>query len=525
MHDRRVAARHWSTYLLVLACVGALVAAVLVVGPSTSASGTSERIVTVAQGVVQSTVSGSGSVEAAQQLDVNFETAGTLTHVYVKPGQHVVEGQALAAIDPADAQATLDQAEASLAAAEAGGSGGSSGSSGSGGGSGSSASTASTGTATATTAALTTPTTTPTTPAATTPTTTTPAPARTTPAPAKTTPSNTTAGGGSGGRSSTGSRGGTSGAGGSGSSSSGGSGGSSSGETAAQKAANVASAQAAVDKAETALAATTLHAPIGGTVASIGAAVGEQVSGGGSSSASSSASSSGSGSGSSSGSGGSGSGSGSGSGGSGSGSSAFIVLADLDALNVVVPFSESDVGKLRVGQPATVSVNALPNQQLAAHVVSIATLPTSSSGVVSYDVTLRLDQLTPGLKSGMTASAQVVVERVGDALNVASAAISGRGANASVDLVQGGKRVRTPVVTGVVGDSTTQILGGVRAGDQVAIVTQLPSASSAASGLGGAATGTRAGAFGGGGGGRFGGGGGGFGGGGGIAVGGGGGPP
>ena len=524
MHDRRVSARHWSTYLLVLACVGALVAAVLVVGPSTSASGTSERIVTVAQGVVQSTVSGSGSVEAAQQLDVNFQTGGTLTHVYVKPGQHVAEGQALAAIDPADAQATLDQAEASLAAAEAGGSGGSGGSSGSGGGSGSSASTASAGAATATTAALTTPATTPTTPAATTPTTTTPAPARTTPTPAKTTPSNTSAGNGSGGRSSGGSRGGSSSSGG-GSGSSGGSGGSGSGETAAQKAANVASAQAAVDKAETALAATTLHAPIGGTVASIGAAVGEQVSGGGSSSASSSASSSGSGSGSASGSGGSGSGSGSGSGGSGSGSSAFIVLADLDALNVVVPFSESDVGKLSVGQPATVSVNALPNQQLAAHVVSIATLPTSSSGVVSYDVTLRLDQLTPGLKAGMTASAQVVVERVGDALNVASAAISGRGANASVLLVQGGKRVRTPVVTGVVGDSTTQLLGGVRAGDQVAIVTQLPSASSAASGLGGAATGTRAGAFGGGGGGRFGGGGGGFGGGGGIAVGGGGGPP
>ena len=491
MHDRRVAARHWSTYLLVVACVGALVAAVLVVGPSTSASSTSERLVTVARGVVQSTVSGSGSVEAAQQLDVNFQTGGTLTHVYVKPGQRVAEGQALAAVDPSDAQATLDQAEASLAAAEAGGSGGS------GGGSGSSASTASAGAATATTAALTTPTTPATTTPTTTtpaPTTTTPAPARTTPTPARTTPSNTTAGGGS--RSSGGSRGG----------SSSGSGGSSSGETAAQKAANVASAQAAVDKAETALAATTLHAPIGGTVASVGAAVGEQVSGGGSSSASSSASSSGgSGSGSGSGSGGSGSGSG----GSGSGSSAFIVLADLDALNVVVPFSESDVGKLRVGQPATVSVNALPNQQLSAHVVSIATLPTSSSGVVSYDVTLRLDQLTPGLKAGMTASAQVVVDRVGDALNVASAAVSGRAANASVLLVQGGKRVRTPVVTGVVGDSTTQLLGGVRAGDQVAIVTTLPSTSGASSGLGAAATGTRGGAFGGGGGGRFGGGGGG----------------
>jgi len=390
MHDRsRATRRHWTVYLLAAACVGAIVAAVLVVGPPSAASRTSERIVTVARGVVQSTVSGTGTVQAAQQLDVNFATGGTLTHVYVKPGQRVVEGQTLAAIDPTDAQAALDQAQASLAAAEA--------------------------------------------------------------APVASTSS-------SGGSRSSG------------------------GETAAQKAANVASAQAAVDKAQAALAQTTLTAPMTGIVASVGASVGEQVSGGGSASTSGSSGSGGSGSGgsgSSGGGGGGGGGSGNSGGGASDGSSgsAFIVLADLDAMNVVVPFSESDVGKLRAGQPATISVNALPNEQLAAHVTSIATLPTSSSGVVSYDVTLRLDQLAHGLKPGMTASAQVVVEQVGDALNVASAAISGRGANASVTLVQGARRVRRAVVTGVVGDSTTQILGGVRAGDQLAIVTQLPSAS------------------------------------------------
>lgn len=405
MHDRsRAARRNWSVYPLAVACLAALAAAVLVVGPPTTATGTSERIVTVARGVVQSTVSGTGTVEAARQLDVSFETGGTLTHVYVKPGQRIVEGQTLAAIDPTDAQAALDQAQASLAAAEA-------------------------------------------------------APVAA-PSPS---PSTTPSAG----------RGGQSGA-------SGGSSGSSGGETAAQKAANVATAQAAVDKAQAALAQTMLTAPMTGVVASVGASVGEQVSGGGSAATSGSGSS---------GSGGSGGGSGAGSGGgsgSGSSSAAFVVLADLDAMNVVVPFSESDVGKLRPGQPATITVNALPNEQLAAHVISIATLPTSSSGVVSYDATLRLDQLAHGLKPGMTASAQVVVERVGDALNVASAAISGRGANASVMLVQGTRRVRRAVVAGVVGDSTTQILGGLRDGDRVAIVTRLPSAS-ATSGFGGGA--------------------------------------
>ena len=488
MHDRsRAARRHWAVYLLAAACVAALVAAVLVVGPPSATSRTSEQIVTVARGVVQSTVSGTGTVEAAHQLDVNFETGGTLTHVYVHPGERVVEGQELAAIDPTDAQATLDQAQASLVAAEAAPVASSSSAS-----SGSSGGTATTAAASASSAAITTPATTTTTPANT--------------APAGGRGGTSGGGGGSSGKGSSGSSG-SGGSGSGGSSSGGGSGG---GETAGQKAANVASAQAAVDKARAALAQTTLTAPMTGVVASIGASVGEQVSGGGSASASSGGSG-GSG-GSSSGGGGGGSG---GSGSSGSGSSAFIVLADLDAMNVVVPFSESDVGKLRAGQPATISVNALPGQELAAHVISIATLPTSSNGVVSYDVRLRLDQLARGLKSGMTASAQVVVDSVGDALNVASAAISGRGANASVTLVQGSGRVRRAVVTGVVGDGTTQILGGLREGDRVAIVTQLPSATSGASGFGGGAGG---GALGGGGGGvrRLGGGG--FGGGGGPVV-------
>jgi multidrug efflux pump subunit AcrA (membrane-fusion protein) len=181
-------------------------------------------------------------------------------------------------------------------------------------------------------------------------------------------------------------------------------------------------------------------------------------------------------------------------------------------MDLVVPFSESDIGQLRVGQSATVTVSALSDKQLAAHVVAIATLSTTSNSVVSYDVTFRLDQLASGLKAGMTATARVVVKQVGNAVNVTSAAVSG----STVTLLKNGRHVSTPVTTGVVGDSTTQLLSGVKAGDQV-VVTIAPTASStnsgsrsgAAGGFGGAAGGGLGGgarAFGGGGGGGFGGG-------------------
>ena len=71
-------------------------------------------------------------------------------------------------------------------------------------------------------------------------------------------------------------------------------------------------------------------------------------------------------------------------------------------MQLVAGFAETDTAKLRVGQPATVTVDALPTTELAAHVIAIAGIATSTSGVVTYNVTFALDRSEPGLKSGMT---------------------------------------------------------------------------------------------------------------------------
>jgi multidrug efflux pump subunit AcrA (membrane-fusion protein) len=93
----------WLTYLLAALCVAAIVVAYTSVGAASSQSKTSSRIVTVARGVVQSTVSGSGNLQAADELDLGFKTSGTVTHIYVSQGEHVVAGQLLASLDPSSA--------------------------------------------------------------------------------------------------------------------------------------------------------------------------------------------------------------------------------------------------------------------------------------------------------------------------------------------------------------------------------------------------------------------------------------
>jgi multidrug efflux pump subunit AcrA (membrane-fusion protein) len=415
--------RPWLTYALGAVCLAAVAGAFSVVGPASQTAAQS-RTVTAQRGVVQSTVSGSGNIQVASELDLGFKTSGVVTRIYVHQGEYVTEGRLLAELDPESAEVALEQARASLQAAEASlvqeeeakgepaSTGGSTG-------------------------------------------------ART---PAKT--------------------------------------GASSSQTLSQAAreANLASARAAVKSdrltvrsAEQAVADTELYAPQTGTIVSLSGEVGETVSahgttkvtssgssasGGSGSSSSGSSGSSGGGGGASSGGASSGNGSSSSGGGSsGASASTFAVLSDLSSMQLVVALSESEIGSVKVGQPATVAIEALEGRKLAARVVSIATLPTSSSGVVSYDVTFRLDQEASGLKPGMSATAEVVVKQA-EGVSVPTSAISG----GTVTVVRDGKRVRQSVVTGLAGTSSTIVLSGVEAGEE--IVLPIARATTSTSGLG-----------------------------------------
>ena len=481
----------WPLLLLGAAAIVVIVLAIAEIGPPSSSARTSTQIVTAEKGVVQSTVSGTGNVEAGADVGVNFQTSGTLSKVDVKVGQHVSKGQLLATLDQTSALLTLDQAENNLTAAEDQLTAAEDASS----SSSTTTSTSLTGSSSATefvtydAKRTTTPTsTTPTrtTPTATTPTTTTTTPKTTTTTSQTTAP---TSGSGSGG-----SRSGSSGSSGTGSSGTGSSGSGSSSTTSSAGSipsaqASVDSAKASVHNAEQGLADTKLYAPITGTIVSLASLQpGDSVSGGSNSSSSASSSSSSSssatGGGTTAGSlGGSGSTGSTGSSSSSSGSSSFAEIVNTRKLTMTVAFSESDVSKLKVGQAATVTLDALSGVELGAHVTEISTVGTTSSSVVSYDATLTLDQRDSRVKPGMSASAAVIVKQA-QGVTVPNSAITGTGSLATLNVVNDGKKVSQQVVVGLKGDTRTVIISGLSAGDQVALTTTLPSLGSSSNSSG-----------------------------------------
>jgi multidrug efflux pump subunit AcrA (membrane-fusion protein) len=227
-----------------------------------------------------------------------------------------------------------------------------------------------------------------------------------------------------------------------------GSGGGGSAQSVASAEAAVESDQLALKQARDDLAATELRAPFSGTVAAVNGAVGDQAG----SNANASSASTGSG---------------------------FITLANLRRLKLEISLSESDIAKVHKGQSATVTINAASGEKVAAHVSSVGVLASSSStgtGAVSYPVDVTLDQTTQGVKAGMSATADIVVAQASGVM-VPSQALRG----GSVTVLRNGKRSTQPVQTGVVGDSDTQILSGLQAGDQVIVTSTTATLGAAAS--------------------------------------------
>ncbi|WP_112247236.1 efflux RND transporter periplasmic adaptor subunit [Kribbella monticola] len=222
-----------------------------------------------------------------------------------------------------------------------------------------------------------------------------------------------------------------------------------------------------LEGAQADLAATTLKAPIAGTVTAINGTVGSVTGGSGTSSGNSGNSGN-------AGSSGTAGASGTGQGGTSTSSSAtassggFIDISDLKSLQVVAAFPEADAIKIKAGQSATVTLNAEPGTNLTASLTSVSPTPTTTNGVVSYSATFTLSKLPVGARIGQTANVSVQTAKASNVLYVPTTAIVTSGTTHTVTMADGsGTR---EVQLGVRGDSFTQITSGLNEGDQVELI-------------------------------------------------------
>lgn len=182
----------------------------------------------------------------------------------------------------------------------------------------------------------------------------------------------------------------------------------------------------------------------------------------------------------------------------------FSIAEDLKKMELQVDVDEADVGEVKVGQTADFSVDAYPDRRFPAKIRDIRFASEIIQGVVTYKAVLDIDNSELLLRPGMTATADVRVAQVGNALLIPNAALrftpatsdpadqrnflkrlmpgppsfrpasqhESTGPNRTIWVLKNGQPAQVDVVVGKSDGKRTEILSGELSAGDAAIVDQ-----------------------------------------------------
>jgi HlyD family secretion protein len=144
-------------------------------------------------------------------------------------------------------------------------------------------------------------------------------------------------------------------------------------------------------------------------------------------------------------------------------------LVDDTAYHVEVAIDETEIGHLQVGQNATITLDAFPEQELTGRVESISLLGSSTQGLVNYTVEISLEDTDLAIRPMMTAVISIVTDTREDVLVVPNRALRRDRDGTFVEVLRNGTPARANVVTGISNDVYTEIIEGLEEGDPVVV--------------------------------------------------------
>ena len=193
---------------------------------------------------------------------------------------------------------------------------------------------------------------------------------------------------------------------------------------------DVAAAQAKVDAIEATLNMANITNPFEGTVTVLDTKVGDQVT---------------------------------------AGTKAFEI-DDLSHLYVDVDVAEVDIASIQIGQPVTLTFDSIQGKEFQGTVSDIASIGTTTSGVVNFTVTVEITDDTSDIKPGMTAAANITVSQLHDVLLVPNRAIRTQNGTRIVYVLKNGVPTPIEITLGASSNTESEITGGdLKVGDQVVL--------------------------------------------------------
>ena len=157
------------------------------------------------------------------------------------------------------------------------------------------------------------------------------------------------------------------------------------------------------------------------------------------------------------------------------GSSATLVmtLGDTSEVYVKGKVDESDIGKVYLGQPARIKVESFKDKTFNGRVTKISPMGVEKDNVTTFEVRVSINNPGGELKAEMTANAEIILEEHKNVLQIPEGAILyDKDKKASVEIpdpkAKDGKK-KLAVNIGISNGAKTELLGGLKEGDQVVL--------------------------------------------------------
>jgi HlyD family secretion protein len=168
---------------------------------------------------------------------------------------------------------------------------------------------------------------------------------------------------------------------------------------------------------------------------------------------------------------------------------AAMTIADTSTYLLKMEVDELDIGQVKVGQPAMVTLDAFSGQSFAGTVTKISPSPasTDTDSIVTYEVTIALDiqEQSLGLLTGMTANATIQTKELNQVLVVPTQAIQTDEGSEAITYVEKldeqGNVMRVEVDLGLRSGSVREVVAGLEEGDRVIIRQQVEMAAASRS--------------------------------------------
>ena len=152
-----------------------------------------------------------------------------------------------------------------------------------------------------------------------------------------------------------------------------------------------------------------------------------------------------------------------------------MTLGDIDSVFVRGKVDEADIGNVRLGQRAKITVETFRDQSFEGRVTQVSPIGTEKDNVTTFEVKVSIDNAGKELKANMTANAEIILEEHPNSLIIPEAAITyDAQRTATVQVVdpsaKDGRRT-VSIKTGIGNGTRTQVLEGLKKGDKLILPT------------------------------------------------------